>query len=85
MYIVGPNFALDATILTKMEEYMNAEQNLKMWRCIECGHESRRKNNIFQHVERKHMNLTFKCDLCPSKLSSRYELNAHIMRKHKYE
>jgi len=78
----GSNVDLDSTILTKMEEYLNPVQNAKMWRCIECGHESRRKNNIFQHVERKHMNLIINCEFCPSQLSSRYELNAHVLRKH---
>jgi len=78
----GANIDLDSTILTKMEEYLNPAENMKMWRCVECGHESRRKNNIFQHVERKHMDLVINCQYCPSQLSSRYELNAHVLRKH---
>jgi len=78
----GANLDLDSTILSKMEEYLNCEESVKMWRCIECGHSSRRKNNIFQHVERKHMDLVINCQLCPSQLSSRYEYNAHVLRKH---
>jgi len=72
---------LDATILSKMEECHDA-MNLKVWRCTECGHQSRKKSNICQHVERKHMNLTYNCSFCPAILSSRYELNAHNLRKH---
>ena len=57
---------------------------LSLWRCLECGQEAKRKDNLAIHIEAKHLhNPGFVCPHCAKFCPSRNALNTHVSRKHR--
>jgi len=74
------NKALDAEIVSKMVKLPGR------WRCSDCEYESRNKNNMYEHIECRHVDHPgYLCPYCSKAIASRNSLRNHIIRKHKYQ
>ena len=57
-----------------------------IWRCNECGYESKKKTNTVEHVEAKHINSGgFLCPICQLVCVNRKALRNHTFRHHRAE
>ena len=55
-----------------------------VWKCTECGQESKRKDNLTSHIEVKHLtNPGLICSQCSTFCPSRNALRMHVSRKHR--
>ena len=55
-----------------------------VWRCIECGHSSKRKDAVAKHVESKHIDSGgITCKFCGKFCPNSNSLQAHISRNHR--
>ena len=55
-----------------------------LWRCIECGHSSKRKDNLAIHIESKHIATDgFNCEYCGKFCPSKNALQSHVSRYHR--
>ena len=66
--------------------YQERDTNgLSIWKCTECGQESKRKDNLMVHIEAKHLNNPgFICPHCSKLCASRNSLRMHVVRQHRY-
>jgi len=66
--------------------YQERDTNgLSIWKCTECGQESKRKDNLMVHIEAKHLNNPgFICPHCSKLCASRNALRMHVVRQHRY-
>ncbi|XP_075157522.1 uncharacterized protein LOC142230779 [Haematobia irritans] len=57
----------------------------KIFKCLECSKECRRKPAMDVHIRRKHSGIiqNFPCPYCPKEYSEKAVLNAHIKKNHK--
>lgn len=56
------------------------------WRCLDCGHISRSKNDVAKHVEAKHIESEgFSCYYCGKFCPSKNALQSHISRMHRHQ
>lgn len=68
-----------------VEPYMESTvgENGKLWICKACGHNSRTKQHIMNHVEMKHsQGPGYSCPLCNVRVPSYQALHKHISRNH---
>ena len=55
-----------------------------LWRCNDCGYESRKKTNTLEHVEAKHIQSSgFLCSLCQHFCLNKKALRNHTFRHHR--
>ena len=52
------------------------------WQCTDCHYKSSHKATIKRHVESKHLEAVYQCDLCQHQVSTQHQLNAHRSLKH---
>ena len=52
------------------------------WQCTDCHYKSSHKATIKRHVESKHLEAVYQCDLCQHQVSTKHQLNAHRSLKH---
>ena len=56
------------------------------WTCVDCGYSSKFKNNVFKHVESKHVKAMFyTCKLCGKVLRGMNSFKTHTYREHRLE
>ena len=56
------------------------------WRCSDCAYESKNKNNMYEHIECRHVTHPgYVCPHCSKRIASRNSLRNHIIRMHKFE
>ncbi len=60
----------------------NLQTGTKIWNCTDCGYKQKLRKDVLKHIERRHLNISLPCDICPAFLSSRVELRTHIRMKH---
>ena len=54
------------------------------WKCSDCNYESKNKNNMYEHVECRHVSHPgYICQFCNKTIASRNSLRNHIIRMHK--
>jgi len=72
-----------AAIQSKMVKEETSDGGF-LWRCIECGHSSKRKDNVGSHIESKHIvSDGFNCSHCGKFFSNKNSLHTHISRYHR--
>jgi hypothetical protein len=55
-----------------------------MWRCVDCGYESKYKTNVREHVESKHTESTGAvCSFCNVVCVNRKGLRNHVYKYHR--
>ena len=78
---------LYCTFLAAIESKMVKEEISDagfLWRCIECGHSSKRRDNIRTHIESKHIvSDGFNCTFCGNFFSNKKSLQTHISKYHR--
>ena len=52
------------------------------WQCTDCHYKSSHKATIKRHVESKHLEAVYQCDMCQHQVSTKHQLNAHRSLKH---
>ena len=57
----------------------------KLWTCTFCDFKVKRKDQIREHIEHKHVNdgQFYSCIFCPKKMKTRSYLRSHIAKIHK--
>lgn len=60
------------------------ENESLLWQCNSCAKTFKQKNHVREHVEARHMNVCYTCDLCQKKCKSSASLRMH-MGRHKSE
>ena len=58
------------------------ENDMALWQCIPCLKTFKQKNHAREHVEAKHMNVCYTCNICEKSCKSSASLRMH-MGKHK--
>ena len=56
--------------------------------CTVCDFDAKDRRDVARHVEAKHLNLRYQCQLCPKVLKTQRSLQIHIRNRHqqkKYE
>ena len=55
----------------------------KVWSCVVCQYQSSKKNNVFEHVEAKHVQSTgYNCQQCGTFCKTYSAYRSHIKRLH---
>ena len=55
-----------------------------LWRCLECGHSSKWKHNVVNHIDSLHLeNDGFNCQFCGKFCRSKNGLQIHVTRYHR--
>jgi len=55
-----------------------------LWRCLDCGHTSKRTTDLTKHIEAKHIESGgYDCSLCGKHCPSKNSLTAHMSRQHR--
>ena len=52
------------------------------WQYTDCHYKSSHKATIKRHVESKHLEAVYQCDMCQHQVSTKHQLNAHRSLKH---
>ena len=73
--MIGYELAAD-----KMMKFKD-ETGLTRWQCTDCQYIAKDKSNVFKHIERVHLNLSYSCPICGALFRSRANLTIH-MKKH---
>lgn len=58
-------------------------ENRKMFECDFCGLKYSYKYNLIVHIESKHLDNKYKCEICNRELSSKLQLNRHYSTRHR--
>ena len=51
--------------------------------CTECEYKSDRNDSIRTHVEGKHLNIAYPCNICPYVTNTKEYIRRHMRQKHK--
>merc|ERR1712130_15815 len=76
------------TVLTKQKLYFVSEYlehcRLQdgMWFCLICDSTSKYHGHMRQHIETKHISVTYSCTMCEKTLPTKNALYKHYTRKH---
>eukprot|EP00090_Calanus_glacialis_P042215 TRINITY_DN74940_c0_g1_i1.p1 TRINITY_DN74940_c0_g1~~TRINITY_DN74940_c0_g1_i1.p1 ORF type:complete len:159 (-),score=18.49 TRINITY_DN74940_c0_g1_i1:80-556(-) len=55
-----------------------------LWRCLDCGHTSKRTTDLTKHIEAKHIESAgYDCGICGKHCPSKNSLTAHMSRQHR--
>jgi len=55
-----------------------------LWRCLDCGHTSKRTTDLTKHIEAKHVgDAGFDCSYCGKHCPSKNALTSHVSRQHR--
>ena len=58
-------------------------ENGVVWRCADCGHQTKFRTSLFEHVESKHVESAgYICQFCLKHCRTRNALRSHINRQH---
>jgi len=58
-------------------------ENGVVWRCADCGHQTKFRTSLFEHVESKHVESSgYICQFCLKLCRTRNALRSHINRQH---
>ena len=78
---------LQCTFSAAIESKMVKEETCDggfLWRCIECGHSSKRRDNIRTHIESKHIvSDGFNCTYCGRFFSNKHSMQTHVSKYHR--
>ena len=72
-------------LLAAVEEKMvkDITENGVVWRCADCGHQTKFRTSLFEHVESKHVESSgYICQYCLKHCRTRNALRSHINRQH---
>ena len=59
-------------------------KNGSQWKCKECSYQSALKNNVYEHVEAKHIEHSgYACQFCDKVLKTKGSLRVHMNSYHK--
>ena len=54
-----------------------------MWRCADCGHQTKFRTSLFEHCESKHtVSSGYLCQYCQKYCRTRNALRSHVNRQH---
>ena len=55
-----------------------------MWRCVDCGHQTKFRTSLFEHCESKHIieSSGYLCQYCQKFCRTRNALRSHVNRQH---
>jgi len=72
-----------ALIRSKMQKESDGLGGV-LWRCLDCGHTSKRTPDLTKHIEAKHIGYTgFNCNHCGKHCPSKNALTSHVSRQHR--
>lgn len=54
-----------------------------LWRCLDCGHTSKRTTDLTKHIEAKHISACYDCSYCGKHCPSKNALTSHVSRQHR--
>jgi len=55
-----------------------------LWRCLDCGHISKRTTDLTKHIEAKHLRYAgYDCSYCGKYCPSKNALTSHVSRQHR--
>jgi len=63
-------------------EFSRDPDSTKLWRCKFCGEYSHNRGNAMSHVEAKHLNVVYHCQLCQKEFRSRNSFKTHKSNYH---
>ena len=58
------------------------ETDLLPYKCGECDYITERRRNLDNHINSKHLNIRFVCDLCEYKAMQKGDLKRHVIAQH---
>ena len=67
---------------TELNENMTRDID-GLWKCLLCEYSSRMKGHVKQHLESKHLSVTYSCLYCSKTCPSKNALSMHTLRMHK--
>ena len=73
---------VDNEIYSRMVSSRN-DMNELVWSCTECSYCSKKKSNIFRHIESSHLSCSYCCPVCGHDARSRFNLKQHMTSKHR--
>ena len=77
---------LDFLVNSKMDKYSEGHGSGTVWRCTDCGYESKYKTNVSEHVESRHVQSAGAvCNYCSSVCVNRKALRNHVYKYHRNE
>ena len=90
IYIANINEKTSCLVTTFLHSDVDQVLFQNMWKddegnlcCKLCDYRSRNSNHVKNHIESKHLEGYFKCEMCQKVCPTRNALNMHIHRKHK--
>ena len=72
---------LDAVVESKLF-FSSDEMGRRIWNCTDCSYRQKLRKDVVKHIERRHMNISLPCHLCPTVATSRVQLKIHLKAVH---
>ena len=69
----------------EVEAYVSqefSEKGSSVWRCVDCGYKSDRRNNLLKHIDSIHLSEGYNCPICTKFCPSKNALQKHVKRNH---
>ena len=80
MFIIYAGIDFDVTNLMSR---INSENGV-VWSCNECFYQSKKKSNVTEHIESKHLVMeSVTCQICFKQLPNRKSLRNHMYSAHR--
>jgi len=67
------------------ENILEVNPETHMLKCCLCDYTYNRRNNVARHIEAKHVDMQFKCDLCDKTAPTRHALYYHRKKHAEYQ
>ena len=80
--MVVTGFLFSAIVQSKMVREVSETGEI-VFRCVECGHRSKRSSDLSKHIEAKHVEGGYNCMYCDKFCPSLNALRTHISRSHR--
>ena len=77
------NVILFVDLETKASIYAKVIQNGSNYVCADCGFETAYKNSCVNHIEAKHVENIYFCQMCQKHFNSKAALSMHNHRYHR--
>ena len=62
---------------------LNFNPLVKRWFCVSCDYNHQARQVVYKHVDSKHMDIVYKCDICHKLSPTQHALSEHVRSIHK--
>ena len=62
---------------------LNFNPVVKRWFCVSCDYNHQARQVVYKHVDSKHMDIVYKCDICHKLSPTQHALSEHVRSIHK--